>query len=116
LRVDLLNVQQKTIRAMRLSSSVLTPNGDGINDEIAIEYDLFNLVGGQPVEVEVFDLSGRSLVSIASGGAASGRFTTAWNGLDRNGSTLSPGLYILRLKVDTDGGAAYSERVVSVVY
>jgi flagellar hook assembly protein FlgD len=101
---------------MRLSSPVLTPNGDGINDEIAIEYDLFNLVGGQPVEVEVFDLSGRSLVSIASGGAASGRFTTAWNGLDRNGSTLSPGLYILRLKVDTDGGAAYSERVVSVVY
>ena len=116
LRVDLQNLQQKTIQAMRLSSSVLTPNGDGINDEIAIEYDLFNLVGGQPVEVEVFDLSGRSLVSIASGGAASGRFTTAWNGLDRNGSTLSPGLYILRLKVDTDGGAAYSERVVSVVY
>ena len=116
LRVDLQDLQQQTIQAMRLSSRVLTPNGDGINDEIAIEYDLFNLVGGQPAVVEVFDLSGRNLGSTSSAAAESGRFSTAWRGLDGSGNVLPPGLYVLRLKVDTDDGVASSERVVSVVY
>ena len=116
LRVDLRNLKQKTIQAMRLSSRVITPNGDGVNDEIAIEYDLFNLVGEQLAVVEIYDLSGRSLGSVTSGAAQSGRFVTAWNGQDGYGSTLLPGLYILRLKVETDGGIASSERVVSVVY
>ena len=116
LRVDLQGLQQKTIQAMRLSSRVLTPNGDGINDELSIEYDLLNLVGAVPATVEVYDLSGRRMGAVASGTAESGRFAIAWDGRDGSGSALPPGLYILRLVVETDGGTASSERIISLVY
>ena len=116
LRVDLLRLQQKTIKAMRLSSRVLTPNGDGINDELSIEYDLLNLAGAVPVAAEVYDLAGRRAGAVASGTAESGRFVIAWDGRDDNGAVLQPGLYVLRLVVETDGGTASSERIVSLVY
>ena len=101
---------------MRLSSRVLTPNGDGINDELSIEYDLLNLVGAVPATLEAYDLSGRRMGAVASGTAESGRFAIVWDGRDGSGSALPPGLYILRLVVETDGGTASSERIISLVY
>jgi len=116
LQVDLQHLGQQTIQAMRLTSRVLTPNGDGINDEIGIEYDLLNLVGSVPVTMEVYDLSGRRMGVVASGIAESGRFAIAWDGRDGGGATMSPGLYILRIVVDADGGVVSSERIVSLAY
>lgn len=116
LRVDLQGLSQPTIQAMSLSSPVLTPNGDGINDEVEIEYDLLNLMGTVPAMIEIYDLSGRRLAAISSGTAESGRFSMAWNGRDASGTVLPPGMYIVRLAVQTDGGTAVRERIVSVAY
>ena len=65
---------------------------------------------------EVYDLAGRRAGAVASGTAESGRFVIAWDGRDDNGAVLQPGLYVLRLVVETDGGTASSERIVSLVY
>ena len=101
---------------MQLSSPVLTPNGDGVNDAVVIEYDLLNLVGDVPATVEVYDLSGRKLGSVPAAGVESGRFTTEWNGRDEEGKVLPPGMYILRLQIEADRGTDSVERIVSLVY
>jgi len=116
LRVDLRGLSQKTIQAMRLSSPVITPNADGINDEIEIVYDLLNLTRTEPATVEVYDLAGRRLGSIRAGVAESGRFSTVWNGRDDLGNVLPPGLYIIRLMVETDNGTVAKQRTVSLAY
>ena len=116
LQVDLLELQHKTIQALRLSSPVLTPNGDGVNDHIDIEYDLLNLAGGVPVRVEIYDLAGRRIGPVQQTTAASGRSTVQWNGRADNGSVLMPGMYILRLEVEADSGMDAVERVVSIAY
>jgi flagellar hook assembly protein FlgD len=101
---------------MRLSSPVITPNADGINDEIEIVYDLLNLTRTEPATVEVYDLAGRRLGAIRAGVAESGRFSTVWNGRDDLGNVLPPGLYIIRLMVETDNGTVAKQRTVSLAY
>ena len=116
LRVDLAGLDTKTIQRIQLSSPVLTPNGDGANDTIEIEYDLLNLAGTVPATIEIYGLSGRRLGTVPVGNVASGRFSTAWDGRDETGRVLPPGMYILRLEVEADQGADSIERIVSLVY
>ncbi|NKB71318.1 MAG: hypothetical protein GKR89_29950 [Candidatus Latescibacteria bacterium] len=119
LSVDLANFADKTIQALRLNTPVFTPNGDGANDRVQIEYELLNLDEGVQVQVEIFDLSGRSLGAVYQGQASSGEFSAFWNGrlgLDGTGQLVPPGLYIVRLEVDADQAKDVQERVVSLVY
>ncbi len=116
LQVDLLDLHHSTIQALRLSSRVLTPNGDGVNDRIEIEYDLLNLSGGVPVRVEIYDLAGRSLGRVLQSTADSGRAMMQWSGRAGNGSVLVPGMYILRFEVEADSGMDVIERVVTIAY
>ncbi|NKB71319.1 MAG: hypothetical protein GKR89_29955 [Candidatus Latescibacteria bacterium] len=116
LSVDLANFTNKTIQSLRLSTAAFTPNSDGINDRLQLEYELLNLVGGVQVEVKVYDLAGRSLGTVFQDQAASGEFIATWDGRDGGGQLLPPGLYIVRLEVDADQGQDVGERVVSLVY
>lgn len=116
LRVDLIGLQSSAIQALRISGAVFTPNGDGINDRLEIEYDLINILGDVPVQLGVFDLSGRHRGTVIDGNGVSGRSTVKWDGLDGDGMLLSPGLYILRLEVQADSGRHTYERTVSIAY
>ena len=53
---------------------------------------------------------------VLRGPAQSGRYATTWDGRDPAGALLAPGLYVLRLEVETDGGTRGRERIVSLVY
>ena len=116
LRVDLEEIAAGAIQDLRLAPPAFTPNGDGINDLVLIEYNLLNLAGGVPVSLEVFDLSGRMRAQVYADRQVSGRFGQPWDGTDEQGQLLQPGLYIVRLKVDADQGTATSQAVVSLVY
>ncbi|MYC72755.1 MAG: hypothetical protein F4X17_18810 [Gemmatimonadetes bacterium] len=116
LSVGLTRLGDQTIGALALMPSVFSPNGDGINDAVRIECNVLNLVGPVQVESSVYDLSGRRLGVGGSDWTSSGRYVGAWDGRDERGEQVPPGLYILRVSVETDKGPAFRQAVVSLAY
>ena len=115
LSVTLTEVEARAVGALRLSSPALTPNDDGINDELTIDYDLVNMVGSVPVTVGFFDLSGRKVAEVVSQ-RASGQWTEIWDGTDGSGNLMPPGMYILRMEVETDETIDTVTEAVALVY
>lgn len=94
-----------------------TPNGDGINDEATIQYNLLSLSTPRPVEIAVYDLSGRRVRGIFNGVEANGRYLDkAWDGRDDQGQQVPPGLYIARVFVVGDSGEAGQSQIIGVAY
>ena len=116
LSVELAEVGEKAVNALKLSSPVFTPNGDGINDALEIEYELLNLFGAVPVLLDLYDLSGRWIGAVDRGTAASGRVALRWDGRLADGSVAAPGLYLLRLEVESDQRKEARQRVVVLAY
>lgn len=104
------------ISDVQLSSNVLTPNGDGINDQVLIEYDVRNVEGNAEVAVNVFDLTGRLVRRIGNELTRSGSFGIAWDGRDEGGVLVSPGIYMYQVELDVDGGSKMATGIVSVAY
>lgn len=114
LSVSLTEIEAEPVAGLRLSSPALTPNGDGVNDELAIEYELVNMVGSVPVTVSFYDLSGRKVAGIVSE-RQSGSFRETWDGTDGR-NLLPPGIYLLRLDVETDAATGAVTEAVALVY
>ena len=99
--------------------STFTPNGDGVNDETAIEVDIFLIEETRRLRAGVYDLAGRRLrdLSFASE-RPSGRHLLKWDGRDDGGRRVAPGIYAVRFGFSTDARALDTEaiRLVRVVY
>ena len=116
LRVALTEIPDRAIKTLSLSSPLLTPNGDGVNDAVEIEYELVNLSGDVPAAVGVYELSGRRVGQVdATDSGVSGRFSVSWDGRGKGG-VLPPGLYLLQLEIATDTGRDRAQRLVSIAY
>ena len=115
LEVQLEQFIDETILSLELSSPVFTPNGDGANDLLSVEFDLLNLTAAVPVRIELFDLSGRFLGTAHEALHSNGRFTATWDG-KIEGHLLSPGIYVASLRVETDRRAERAERIVALAY
>ena len=97
------------------SSAVITPNGDGINDQITLDYILLKATHEVEVEVVVYDLSGQPVHRLYKARDRSGPNQVSWDGHDDAG-VVPPGMYLLRLKAATDAGIATQMRSIAVVY
>ena len=96
-----------------------TPNGDGVNDELELSFSLMRIASSTPVLVEIFDLSGRAVTRLLDESITAGRHTMAWEGTDRSGVIVPPGIYLMRIDVDVDsksGKKTSPARLVHVVY
>jgi len=93
---------------VRLSANPFTPNGDGINDQVKLQFDLFLLLAPVGVEVGVYDLSGRRVRHLGPVLYSAGAVEIAWDGRDDQDQLLPPGLYLYHLTV---GGKAESEQI-----
>ena len=101
---------------VQVEPRVFSPNGDGVNDRAGISYTLVQLMRPVGVEVNIFDLSGRRVRSLFAGEAGSGAYDLDWDGRDESGSLLPVGLYLVRVKVDTERKDFVRSRSVGVVH
>ena len=109
-------------RDLDISPRVASPNGDGINDEVMVEFSVVLVGADQTVEVEFHDLSGRLVRRLTQHReVGAGRYQIAWDGTDDSGHLAPPGVYAVRLGLDADtDGAGLEEkhalRTVALVY
>ena len=110
-----LPVSPKLFANVVLSSPVLTPNGDGVNDALQLSVDLINVLESRPLRLRLYDLAGRPVYDRGENGRADQHQFT-WDGRDDAGDRVAPGLYILELLVEGDAGDEKAQEIISVVY
>ena len=104
------------IQSFTLSTPVLTPNGDGIHDQLNINYSLFRLTGPVPVALEVYALDGRRVAHIDKGLQDSGPRQLDWDGRDEAGQILPPGLYLLSVSLLTEFAQSKQLLTLGIAY
>jgi hypothetical protein len=104
---------------IQVNPAVFTPNGDGINDQVALDAEIYGLEGAKRLQVEVWDLAGRRVRDLSVElDRPSGQHEVRWDGRDQNGARVAPGTYVVRCRVPTDAPRTGTEalRLVRVVY
>ncbi len=109
------NLSGALLQDVEVTSPVVTPNGDGVHDEVGLRFSLLQLARDQAVTVEVFDLTGRRVRRVYEGPASSGGHEHRWDGRGDSGA-LPPGVYLYRVTVDADSRRAGRTGVVTVAY
>jgi flagellar hook assembly protein FlgD len=69
-----------------------------------------------PVEISLYDLSGRIIRRLQNSGALNGPQQLIWDGRNEGGDMAPPGLYLLRLSIDTDTGTEDRTLLVGLAY
>ncbi len=106
----------RVITDLNVSPVVLTPNGDGVNDNSQVDFKVLRLVRGTDFDIEVFDLSGRSVRRLPLGLLTAGRYRREWDARDDEGELVPPGVYLLRLVGDIAFTDESLTRLVGVAY
>lgn len=106
----------KLMMNLQVTPPAFSPNGDGINDELEVSYILLRALNPVPVKMILYDLSGRMVRRLQTGDVVNGPQTVTWDGRDAGGQLVPPGLYLLRLSVDTDTGSEEQTQLVGVAY
>ena len=99
-----------------LSVSVLTPNGDGVNDEVEVAAVMTQFAGEVSLAVEIFDLSGRRVRELIAAPRAAGVYRQTWDGRDGAGVKVAPGLYLCRIGVHSDIAPTTETQLIGVAY
>ena len=101
---------------VQVQPTAFTPQRDGINDHVAIQYTLFRLLAPAEVELAIYALDGRLAWRQALGAQASGRHRAIWNGRDEQEQLVAPGIDVVQVRAKTDQGQWAQQRSLAVVY
>ena len=101
---------------VQATPSVFSPNGDEVNDQTAIQYDITNIARPTAVQVVVFDLAGWPVRQLYQGSDISGRYIRNWDGKNDAGQLLPPGNYLYSVKLDAGTGEERDAGVVGLAY
>ena len=101
---------------VQVDPAVLTPQGDGVNEETTISYTLFRVLEAAQVDVSVFTLSGDRVWSGKPGRVGGGSHALQWNGRDAADQLVPPGVYLVWVEVETDAGRDARVHPVAVAY
>ena len=107
----------EVIGGLEVSPMIVTPNGDGFNDEARIRFSVFKVGRPRRVGVEICDLGGRVVRDLSpEGPLGSGSYEVTWDCRNGRGKTVPPGVYIVKVSVYTDAGRKVAFRTVSVTF
>ena len=104
------------IRNLNISPRVITPNGDGCNDKAEISFTVSKVEGLRQVSVGIYRLNGELVMEIYKGLGTSGNYKLSWDGGDRSGEMMAPGVYLCKVTVDGDAVKDRVNRTVVVIY
>ena len=99
-----------------ITPAVFTPQGDAINDQVAIEYTLFSVLNAVEVDVELLTLAGQRVRSLSGGVQGAGHHALQWDGRDEANQLVAPGVYLARIGASTDRGRVVRFGAVAVAY
>ena len=99
-----------------ITPAVFTPQGDAINDQVAIEYTLFSVLDAVEVDVELLTLAGQRVRSLSGGVQGAGYHSLQWDGRDEANQLVAPGVYLARIGANTDRGRVVRFGAVAVAY
>lgn len=85
--------QPFTKASVTISPKTFSPDGDGYDDMVTIEYSM--ATGGFVANVIVYDAAGRKVKHLVKNNLLSQQGSWQWNGQDDNGRTLTTGTYII---------------------
>ncbi|HID09831.1 MAG TPA: hypothetical protein EYP17_00825 [Candidatus Latescibacteria bacterium] len=118
--VSVLVGEERVVEDFRMVPEVFTPNGDGVNDTVSVQFTVLKVNRPRRIRVYMYDLDGmlvRDLSGkIAQKESASGQYEVGWDGRDDEGRLVLPGVYVCRVVVPTDAGEQSEMRTVSVVF
>jgi len=114
-------IADRLLANVQFSSSVVTPNNDGVNDQLTLSYTLLKATSEVGVDVVVYNLAGQPVRVLYNSLDLTGPNVVLWDGCggvgcDQGGLQLPPGLYVIRLAVDSDSGGDAVLRTVAVAY
>ena len=105
---------ERLLGDVQVMPPVFSPNGDGINDRVQIDFALFKAVDATP-SVRIFDLAGREVAVLSSsGGGVLQSFS--WDGLDASSVRVAPGVYVCRIDAGADAGHGQVVRTLALAY
>ena len=100
--------------AFEFSSTLVSPDGDGYQDELEITYRLDD--GDLAARIEVYDVRGQLVRRLLNNALLGIHGTLIWDGCGENGQRLSEGQYIVQIIVyDTSGTRQTIRRAVAMV-
>ena len=97
-----LPINESLLAHLDIGNGLFTPNGDGINDALAISFDVLKVIDARPIEAHVFDLRGSLVRTLRDASGVAGHYRLTWDGRRDSGAMAQPGLYLLRLRVAGD--------------
>ena len=103
---------------LAVNPPVFSPNGDGVNDEMTLDFTLMLVGASTAVEAEIFDLGGRRIRLLEEQRSVSaGTYSIPWDGRDEAGNLVPPGMYAVRLRLgsDTDGSGIEDREILRTV-
>jgi hypothetical protein len=81
---------------------IFSPNGDGVNETLTISYKLREITAERPISLRIYNLAGELIYQSPSLLVRSGEFTQEWEGRDRSGQLVPPGIYLYELSIQAE--------------
>ena len=106
----------KLVGEIVVSRPLFTPNGDGVNDQFELFFNLLQLTRATPVVLEIYDLAGRQIHTVFREERIIGPSLQQWDGRLADGTTVPPGHYIWVLSVEADAFEERHSGLLGVVY
>ncbi|MXW80689.1 MAG: hypothetical protein F4Z57_17255, partial [Gemmatimonadetes bacterium] len=111
-----LPVDGSLLTRLDMGAGIFTPNGDGINDALAISFDVLKVLDARPIEARIYDLRGRLVRTLRDASGVAGHYQLTWDGRRDSGAMALPGLYLFHLQIAGDSSTRTLVRSIGLSY